>query len=74
MIDRTRTDLAPTHSEVAVRAYYIWEHLGKPQGRDRDIWRQAEQELYALHRQEEHALRGWEKSRGISMRRQRTRR
>jgi len=73
MIDKTRTDLAPTHDEVAVRAYYIWEQEGKPQGRDKEIWRLAEQELAELRRQEEHALRGWEKSRGIRAKRQQAR-
>ena len=73
MIDRTSTIQAPTHDEIAVRAYYIWEQHGKPQGYDKDIWSRAEQELFDLHRQEEHALRGWEKSRGIRAKRQRAR-
>jgi hypothetical protein len=73
MIDNTRTGQAPTHEEVAMRAYYIWEQEGKPQGRDVEIWKLAERELTVVHRQEDHALRNWEKSRGIRAKRQRAR-
>ncbi|MBR0904156.1 DUF2934 domain-containing protein [Bradyrhizobium liaoningense] len=30
---------------VAARAYELWEKAGKPEGRDEDFWRLAEQEL-----------------------------
>ena len=30
---------------IAERAYYLWEELGRPQGRDEEIWRQAEKEI-----------------------------
>lgn len=30
---------------VAVRAYQLWEKAGKPEGRDEELWRLAEQEL-----------------------------
>ena len=32
---------------VRERAYYIWEAKGKPQGKDREIWLQAEREIKA---------------------------
>jgi hypothetical protein len=37
----------PTNEEIAVRAYLIWEKNGKPHGRDREYWLQAEAELQA---------------------------
>ena len=30
---------------VAARAYELWEQAGKPDGREEDFWRLAEQEL-----------------------------
>lgn len=30
---------------VAARAYELWEQAGKPEGRDEEFWRLAEQEL-----------------------------
>ena len=30
---------------VAARAYELWEQAGKPEGREEDFWRLAEQEL-----------------------------
>jgi Protein of unknown function (DUF2934) len=65
MIARTRTEEVLTHEEIARRAYLIWEEEGRPSGRDKEHWRLAEQELMALRRQQERALRGWEKSAGI---------
>jgi hypothetical protein len=35
----------PTHDEVALRAYEIWEREGCPAGRDLDHWSMAESEL-----------------------------
>jgi DUF2934 family protein len=32
---------------IRERAYAIWERAGRPHGRDRDHWRQAERELAA---------------------------
>jgi hypothetical protein len=32
-------------SEIAMRAYYIWEAEGRPEGRDIDHWLRAESEL-----------------------------
>ena len=33
------------HEAVAARAYELWEKAGKPEGRDEEFWRSAEQEL-----------------------------
>ena len=73
MLPRTRTEEAPTREEIALRAYQIWEQEGRPPGRDKEHWVLAEQELTALHRQEDRALRHWEKSTGIRAKYLRTR-
>jgi hypothetical protein len=31
--------------EIRARAYQLWEEAGRPEGRDEEIWCQAEQEL-----------------------------
>jgi hypothetical protein len=36
---------APTHAEVAARAYEIYEREGRPEGRHLEHWVQAETEL-----------------------------
>jgi len=30
---------------IRTRAYYIWEDLGKPQGKDNDVWNKAEKDI-----------------------------
>lgn len=35
----------PTHEEIQVRAHWLWEQAGKPEGREDEFWEQAEQEL-----------------------------
>jgi len=37
----------PTHEQIAVLAYEIWERWGCPTGRDAEIWHLAERELQA---------------------------
>jgi len=37
----------PTHEEIALAAYLIWEEQGKPSDREREIWLQAEKQLLA---------------------------
>jgi hypothetical protein len=37
----------PTHEEIALCAYLIWESEGCPVDRDLDHWFQAEHQLYA---------------------------
>jgi hypothetical protein len=36
---------APSHAEIALAAYYLWEQEGRPHGRDGDHWRQATEQL-----------------------------
>jgi hypothetical protein len=36
----------PLHEEVAVAAYYIWEHEGRPHGRDKEHWYRALAQLH----------------------------
>jgi hypothetical protein len=35
----------PTDKEIKNRAYEIWERSGRPEGREEEFWRLAEQEL-----------------------------
>ncbi len=35
----------PRDQEIERRAYAIWERDGRPEGREKEHWRQAEQEL-----------------------------
>ena len=35
----------PSHEEVSTRAYQLWENYGRPDGRDVEIWFEAEREL-----------------------------
>jgi hypothetical protein len=35
----------PTDKEIKNRAYDIWERNGRPEGREEEFWRLAEQEL-----------------------------
>jgi Protein of unknown function (DUF2934) len=35
----------PTHEQIRIRAHQLWEQAGKPEGREDEFWRLAEQEL-----------------------------
>ena len=35
----------PTHQEVSETARALWEHRGRPEGQDTDIWLEAERKL-----------------------------
>jgi len=35
----------PTEQEIRERAHRLWEQAGKPEGREEEFWRAAEQEL-----------------------------
>ncbi len=35
----------PTHEQIAVRAYQLWEARGRPASTDRDDWLEAERQL-----------------------------
>ena len=38
----------PSHEEIALRAYQLWEERGKPHGSDEEDWYLAEQQLQAV--------------------------
>jgi hypothetical protein len=40
-----RTRAQPTHKDIEVCAYWIWEQEGRPEGRALDHWLQAELQL-----------------------------
>ena len=35
----------PTDKEIRARAHQLWEEAGKPEGREHEVWYQAEREL-----------------------------
>lgn len=74
MLSKTPTEQPPTQMEIALHAYHIWEHAGRPHGHDAEHWQQAERELRTIHRQQDRALRHWEKSTGIRAKQPRRRR
>ena len=37
-----RANVVPSHGEIALCAYLIWEDSGRPHNQDFDIWLQAE--------------------------------
>ena len=39
----------PSEPEIATCAYMIWEHEGRPQGREKIHWAQARAQLIACH-------------------------
>lgn len=43
----TDSTSAPTHEQIAARAYEIFIERGQPQGRDLDHWLEAEAQLRA---------------------------
>ena len=47
--DETRANRAPTHEEIARRAYELWAKRGGVGGNAQEDWLRAEQELRARH-------------------------
>ena len=45
MQNPTQQSNAPSYDEIACVAYGLWEQAGRPAGRDRDFWFEAEQQL-----------------------------
>ena len=43
----TDSSSAPTHEQIAARAYEIFVERGRPEGRDLDHWLEAEAQLRA---------------------------
>jgi hypothetical protein len=44
-LSASTTAQPPTHEEISRRAQELWEKYGRPEGRDEDIWLEAEREL-----------------------------
>jgi hypothetical protein len=40
--------LPPTTEEIVARAHRIWIEAGRPEGRDREHWEEAERQLRAV--------------------------
>ena len=49
---KPHSNLKPTHEEIAICAYYIWEKEGCADGHDVEHWLQAELQLAAMHTME----------------------
>lgn len=47
MASKIKAFREPTHEEIAVYAYYLWEFEGRPHGRDKEHWQQARAYLIA---------------------------
>ena len=48
LADQLRRKLFPSssrRSQITARAYQLWEHAGRPPGRDLEFWLQAEREI-----------------------------
>ena len=46
MLHERRTQLSdPTEHDIRERAHRLWEQAGRPEGREDEFWRAAEQEL-----------------------------
>jgi hypothetical protein len=50
--------IGPTHQEIATCAYLIWEHEGRPEGREKIHWDQARAQLIAC-REHDMWLAAW---------------
>ena len=50
----------PSQEEIAICAYLIWQHEGRPQGLDKAHWDQAEVQLIVCHAHDQwiSAIRG----------------
>ena len=46
-----KTEMKPSHEEIAAKASQLWEQGGRHSGKDLEYWVQAEKELLAAHRQ-----------------------
>jgi hypothetical protein len=45
MGNTNRGDASSDRGRIEVLAYHIWEREGRPEGRDRDHWEEAEKQL-----------------------------
>jgi hypothetical protein len=51
MATETKQQTTSTQAEIEICAYYLWEKNGRPTGRDREHWIQAETQLTAIRSQ-----------------------
>ena len=61
-----KTNSPPTHEAIAHLAREIWQHSGKPDGRDTDIWLEAERQLMAGSEEPDSSSATYESSRTTS--------
>lgn len=47
-VGQSELDPAPSQEEIARRATQLWEGYGRPKGRDKEIWLEAEQQLLGV--------------------------
>ena len=40
--------IPPTHADISLRATALWENYGRPEGRDQEIWLEAERLLLGV--------------------------
>jgi hypothetical protein len=45
--DQNRIPSGPSQEDIAICAFLIWEQEGRPEGRDKAHWEQAEAQLAA---------------------------
>lgn len=38
-------NIPPTHEDITLRAILLWQNYGQPEGRDTEIWLEAERQL-----------------------------
>jgi hypothetical protein len=43
------TIIPPTHEDISQRATSIWQSYGQPEGRDTEIWLEAERQLLGIN-------------------------
>lgn len=43
--------MVPLHQEIAAQAYILWDHYGQPEGRDVEIWLEAERQVLGVDRE-----------------------
>jgi predicted subunit of tRNA(5-methylaminomethyl-2-thiouridylate) methyltransferase len=42
-----RDDMSEHEQKILERAYQLWEEAGRPEGRDEEFWRKAQDEIAA---------------------------
>lgn len=50
--------MTPLHEEIATQAYTLWQHYGRPEGRDVSIWLEAERQVLGVDERVNQQSRG----------------